>query len=116
VGRCAQRRGAGFRPAPGWTRGGKGKSFTTLAWRGAGRRAHDAIEVHPAGAPQDRPETPRTAKNVLNRINEIASINGLAAELRALDRINRLIPGTPAQEVQTIPTGNEKIRLRASKK
>jgi NTE family protein len=43
--------------------------------------------------PLHRPETPRTAKNILNRINEIASINGLAAELRALDRINRLVPG-----------------------
>lgn len=39
--------------------------------------------------PQHRPETPLSAKNILNRINEIASINGLVAELRALDTINR---------------------------
>jgi NTE family protein len=39
--------------------------------------------------PQLRPETPRSAKNILNRINEIASINGLVTELRALDTINR---------------------------
>jgi NTE family protein len=38
--------------------------------------------------PQHRQETPRSAKNILNRINEIASINGLVSELRALDTIN----------------------------
>jgi len=38
--------------------------------------------------PQYRAETPRSAKNILNRINEIASINGLVTELRALDTIN----------------------------
>ena len=43
--------------------------------------------------PLYRAQTPKTAKNILNRINEIASINGLAAELRDLDRINRLVPG-----------------------
>jgi NTE family protein len=40
-------------------------------------------------SPLRRPETPTTAKNILNRINEIASINGLVAELRALDLVNR---------------------------
>lgn len=40
-------------------------------------------------APLYRPETPTTAKNILNRINEIASINGLISELRGLDLINR---------------------------
>lgn len=40
-------------------------------------------------APLERREVPVTAKNILNRINEIASINGLVAELRAIDRINR---------------------------
>lgn len=38
--------------------------------------------------PQHRLETPRSAKNILNRINEIASINGLLAELRAVDALN----------------------------
>lgn len=42
--------------------------------------------------PLYRPETPTTAKNILNRINEIASINGLLSELRALDLINRTVP------------------------
>ena len=42
--------------------------------------------------PLHRPETPTTAKNILNRINEIASINGLLSELRALDLINRTVP------------------------
>lgn len=36
-----------------------------------------------------RAETPTTAKNILNRINEIASINGLIAELRQMDAYNR---------------------------
>jgi NTE family protein len=43
-------------------------------------------------APLHRPETPKTAKNILNRINEIASINGLVAELRAVDLVNRNVP------------------------
>jgi NTE family protein len=43
-------------------------------------------------APLRREETPRTAKNILNRINEIASINGLLTELRALDLLRRDLP------------------------
>jgi NTE family protein len=39
--------------------------------------------------PLRRPEIPTTAKNILNRINEIASINGLVSELRALDALDR---------------------------
>jgi len=34
-------------------------------------------------------ETPMSAKNIVNRINEVASINGLISELRALDTVNR---------------------------
>lgn len=40
-----------------------------------------------------RAETPMSAKNILNRINEVASINGLVCELRALDTINRNVAG-----------------------
>lgn len=43
--------------------------------------------------PLHRAETPMSAKNILNRINEVASINGLVSELRALDRFNRNVPG-----------------------
>lgn len=39
--------------------------------------------------PMHRAETPTTAKNILNRINEIASIQGLVAELQAIDAMNR---------------------------
>ncbi|HLL09697.1 MAG TPA: patatin-like phospholipase family protein [Rubrivivax sp.] len=39
--------------------------------------------------PLRRAETPTTAKNILNRINEIASINGLLSELRAVHLVNR---------------------------
>ena len=43
--------------------------------------------------PRQRVETPLSAKNILNRINEVASINGLVSELRALDAFNRTVPG-----------------------
>jgi NTE family protein len=43
--------------------------------------------------PQYRPEIPRSAKNILNRINEIGSITGLLSELRALDTINSNVAG-----------------------
>lgn len=43
--------------------------------------------------PRHRAETPTTAKNILNRINEIASASGLAAELRALAWVNQRVPG-----------------------
>jgi len=39
--------------------------------------------------PLQRAEVPMTAKNILNRINEIASINALVAELREMDACNR---------------------------
>jgi NTE family protein len=39
--------------------------------------------------PLHRAETPTTAKNILNRINEVASINGLVSELRQMDACNR---------------------------
>lgn len=39
-------------------------------------------------SPLRRSETPTTAKNILNRINEIASINGLVAELREIQSVN----------------------------
>lgn len=45
-------------------------------------------------APLRRPERPTTAKNILNRINEVASINGLVGEVRALDALNRRSAGT----------------------
>lgn len=42
--------------------------------------------------PLHRAETPMSAKNILNRINEVGSINGLVAELAALDAVNRHAP------------------------
>lgn len=39
-----------------------------------------------------RGETPRSAKNILNRINEVASVTGLISELRAVEMINRNVP------------------------
>ncbi len=43
--------------------------------------------------PLHRAEPPMSAKNILNRINEVASVNGLVAELRALETINRNVAG-----------------------
>lgn len=43
--------------------------------------------------PLRRSETPMSAKNIVNRINEIASINGLVSEMRSLDTINRSVKG-----------------------
>ncbi len=64
--------------------------------------------------PLVRPETPKTAKNILNRINEVASINGLVAELRALHLVNQasLSAGAPGvrMHVLSLPdrlSGNE---------
>jgi NTE family protein len=37
--------------------------------------------------PLQRPETPTTAKNILNRINEIAAIGGMVSELRLMDSV-----------------------------
>lgn len=43
--------------------------------------------------PLNRAETPMSAKNIVNRINEVGSINGLLAEMRALDTVNRHVAG-----------------------
>nr|WP_145548272.1 patatin-like phospholipase family protein [Variovorax boronicumulans] len=48
------------------------------------RRQADLLLVELA--PLERPEVPTTAKNILNRINEIASMRGLREELRALQQ------------------------------
>ncbi|RZL93775.1 MAG: hypothetical protein EOP82_06635 [Variovorax sp.] len=57
------------------------------------QRSLDADILMVELTPLYRPETPTTAKNILNRINEIASINGLISELRALDAVNRNVAG-----------------------
>lgn len=43
--------------------------------------------------PLHRAEIPMSVHNILNRINEVASLNGLVAELRALQTINRSVAG-----------------------
>ncbi|MDM0032146.1 hypothetical protein QTI33_08355 [Variovorax sp. J22P271] len=65
--------------------------------------------------PLRRPETPTTAKNILNRINEIASINGLLAELRALDTINRTVPDADIRlHVLSLPDAGSKLENEPS--
>jgi NTE family protein len=43
--------------------------------------------------PPHRAETPLSAKNIVNRLNEMASVQGLVAELRDLAATNRQVPG-----------------------
>ncbi|MDM0032116.1 hypothetical protein QTI33_08190 [Variovorax sp. J22P271] len=62
-----------------------------------------------------RPETPTTAKNILNRINEIASINGLLAELRALDTHNRSMPEADIRlHVLSLPDAGSELEIEPS--
>lgn len=59
--------------------------------------------------PLHRAETPLSAKNILNRINEVASVNGLVSELRALDAVNRHVPSADIRmhvlSIATQPAG-----------
>lgn len=65
--------------------------------------------------PMYRAETPTTAKNILNRINEIASINGLVSEMRALDSINRTVPGADLRmHVLSLPHDGLKAAIEPS--
>lgn len=65
--------------------------------------------------PLHRPETPTTAKNILNRINEIASINGLVSELRALDTLNRTVPGADIRlHVISLPDAGTELEIEPS--
>ncbi len=66
-------------------------------------------------APRHRSETPTTAKNILNRINEIASINGLASELRALGLVNRSVPGADIRmHVVSLPDSASDLEIEPS--
>jgi NTE family protein len=65
--------------------------------------------------PQERDETPVTAKNILNRINEIASIQGMLAELRAIDTANRLVDGADVRlHVVSLPDGGTPLETEPS--
>ena len=67
--------------------------------------------------PQKRTETPTTAKNILNRINEIASINGLVSEMRALDLANRSAGREAARlHVLSLPESDIKGQVEPSTK
>jgi NTE family protein len=65
--------------------------------------------------PLKRAETPTTAKNILNRINEIASIQGLVAELQAVDVINRTVPGADVRlHVVSLPDAGSALQIEPS--
>lgn len=58
-------------------------------------------EGHPAGdillvelTPMHRRETPMSAKNILNRINEVASVRGMVAQMEALEAARRGAKGS----------------------
>ncbi len=66
-------------------------------------------------APLHRPETPTTAKNILNRINEIASNNGLVSELRALCLVNRTVPDADIRmHVISLPDSSSELEIEPS--
>jgi NTE family protein len=67
--------------------------------------------------PQRREETPATAKNILNRINEIASINGMLSEIRALVQVNQA-RGSKATRlhVLSLPESDEDGQVEPSTK
>ncbi|MDM0022860.1 patatin-like phospholipase family protein [Variovorax saccharolyticus] len=65
--------------------------------------------------PLHRAETPTTAKNILNRINEVASINGLLAELRALDTLNRTVAEADIRlHVLSLPDAGSALEVEPS--
>jgi NTE family protein len=65
--------------------------------------------------PLERSETPTSARNILNRINEIASINGLISELRALDLVNRNVKRSALRfHVVSMPEEASKLELEPS--
>jgi NTE family protein len=65
--------------------------------------------------PLRRAETPTTAKTILNRINEIASINGLVAELRSLNAINRnAVHADIRMHVVSLPDAGSSIAMEPS--
>lgn len=65
--------------------------------------------------PLERAETPTTAKNILNRINEIASIQGLVAELQAIDLMNRTSRGTDIRlHVVSLPDAGTALQIEPS--
>ncbi len=67
--------------------------------------------------PLRRSETPTSAKNILNRINEIASINGLVSELRALDSVNRHVAQADIRmHVLSLPEAANDVELEPSVK
>ena len=64
--------------------------------------------------PRHRAETPTTAKNILNRINEIASIQALVSELRALDAANRTPGVNIRMHVLSLPDALAKADMEPS--
>lgn len=65
--------------------------------------------------PLRRPETPTTAKNILNRINEIASINGLVSELRTVSTLNRSVPEANIRmHVLSLPDAGSRVEIEPS--
>lgn len=65
--------------------------------------------------PLERTETPTTAKNILNRINEIASIQGLVAELQAIDGMNRVAKDADVRlHVVSLPDAGTALEIEPS--
>jgi NTE family protein len=73
--------------------------------------------------PVERPETPRSAREILNRVNEITFNSSLLRELRAIDFVQRLIEAGRLEDthyrrlfVHRIDPDDEMLTLGASSK
>jgi NTE family protein len=67
-------------------------------------------------APLHRPETPTTAKNILNRINEVASIGGLQSEFRLMDAITARSGQTVRTHLVSLPDTVARAEVEPSTK
>jgi NTE family protein len=67
-------------------------------------------------APIRRPETPTTAKNIMSRINELASVGGMVSELRLMDSITARSGQTVRTHLISLPDTVAKAQAEPSTK
>ena len=67
-------------------------------------------------APIRRPETPTTAKNIMSRINELASVGGMVSELRLMDSIAARSGQTVRTHLISLPDTVAKAQAEPSTK
>lgn len=90
---------------PYWDGGYMGNPALFPFYRTTGTEDVVIIQINPI----ERKETPRTAREIMNRMNEITFNSSLIAEFRAIDFVNRLIDDGKLKHGG--PDGYKKIRL-----